>query len=395
MRRRKKGTTYRVKRLEGLLNATFMNKDVAHLQDDLWGRWGAAIPRLADRKPTLPVTLRAELISKETPALTDELLAKLLSYQPAAGVVRSADSSGAVTAGEYIADVFFDVWKNGKMPGGRRREKPEKTWKEMERALNKIVYELEYAYDDDGEKLRDDDGNVVAHWGSAAFAHHVLDEVTAETVFALDQRVSDLGIGLEVWRKVRSFLRQMFAYARLDKDSGFALERANPVDDVPPPAVEKRPRRAYLPDVVEGIRADFYYVAVLSNAGIRRVRGGPRIWTPGDVPIPADPEYALDSADRVEAGAYAGLRPSELFGAHGCAYRRAAPLHLRIDERHVGNDHKSGTKSRSYPEKHVLMLGTLPAMIAERAGSAGADGILFPYPGTDRYFTKDEYKNWR
>ena len=55
----------------------------------------------------------------------------------------------------------------------------------------------------------------------------------------------------------------------------------------------------------------------------------------------------------------------------------------------------AGTKSSRYPEKDVFLLGPLPKTLARRAKAAGSDGLLFPYPGTDRLWTESEYRNWR
>jgi hypothetical protein len=48
-----------------------------------------------------------------------------------------------------------------------------------------------------------------------------------------------------------------------------------------------------------------------------------------------------------------------------------------------------------HPEKDVFLLGPLPKTMARRAAGAGPDGLLFPYPGTDRLWTESEYRNWR
>jgi hypothetical protein len=43
----------------------------------------------------------------------------------------------------------------------------------------------------------------------------------------------------------------------------------------------------------------------------------------------------------------------------------------------------------------VFLLGPLPKTIARRAAAAGPDGLLFPYPSTDRLWSESEYRNWR
>jgi hypothetical protein len=68
-------------------------------------------------------------------------------------------------------------------------------------------------------------------WGKAAAAWIPLRDFDIEHVHALAGRVDDDGIGKEIWRKVRSFLKQLIDYAKLRND--YPRERANPVDARP------------------------------------------------------------------------------------------------------------------------------------------------------------------
>lgn len=263
-RKRKDGVVYRVRRdRDGGLTASFKSQGAANLQDALWGRWGARIPLLADREPTLPVTLRAVLLSRDTADLSDDLLARLLSFQPIAGVAGA--SRDGLTVGEYIIEVFSPKWRAGTLPGGTSKPKAQKTIDEMTRGLNKIVFELEYEYDANGKKLLGDDGETKAAWGSSAIAWASLENVRSGDILRLDARVRAVGIGLEVWRKVRGFLLQMFEYAALDTESGYGEELRNPVTVVKaPPQSKPNARAAYLPTVVEQIRADYLELAAMA-----------------------------------------------------------------------------------------------------------------------------------
>jgi hypothetical protein len=391
-RNRKKGLTFRVKRFEGRLTATFTNRPAAELQDALWARWGESIPVLMDKQPQVPLTLRTRLLDKRTAELSDQLLADLLARHPAASHVISSES---LTVGEYIVETFLDVWEEGRAPGARSGRRGDDTVKEMKRSLNNIVFELEYEVDENGNALRADGRRVVVGWGDDAWAWTPMDQVTAQSFLALDQKVKKLGYGLEVWRKVRNFLDQMFRYARLDASSGFPPDRANPIRDVPAPRQQRRVKRqAYLPDVVEEIRADFLFLAALSAAGVRRVRGGEEIETPGGVPIPPNPEFAIQAADLVEMLAYGGVRPGEALGAMGKGHNAKKPDYFRVDQRNVNANIVPGTKSLAYDWKDVRLLGPLPESIARKAAAAGKNGLLFPQLGTSRPWSKSAYKNW-
>src|SRR5262249_34704203 len=151
---------------------------------------------------------------------------------------------------------------------------------------------------------------------------------------------------------VRSFLKQLVDYAQLKKD--FPRERANPVTLVaPPPQTGVRlVRRPYPPDIVERIRADFLALEALARAGSRRTRGR-NLATPAGVPVPPGPEFAVTSADLVEALAYGGFRPGEILAACGRHYspEDLGPTYLRICQRNVDGVVVRGTKSTRFPEK--------------------------------------------
>src|SRR5262249_7317561 len=153
-------------------------------------------------------------------------------------------------------------------------------------------------------------------WGEAAAAWIPLRDFDVEHVLALAEKVDAEKIGQEVWRKVRSFLKQLVDYAQLKKD--FPRERANPVTLVAPPPQTgvKLVRKPSSPEVVERIRADFLVLEALARTGVRRSRGK-RVETPAGVPVPAAPDFAQTSADLVEALAYGGFRPGEILAACG------------------------------------------------------------------------------
>jgi hypothetical protein len=245
--------------------------------------------------------------------------------------------------------------------------------------------------------MRDDDGRLIdLGWGETAAAWIPLRDFDIEHVLAMAEKVDDEGIGKEIWRKVRSFLKQLVDYAQLKKD--FPRDRANPVTLVAPPPQTgvKLVRRPYAPEIVERIRADFLALAIIARRGSRRARGR-KIQTPGGVPVPPTAEFAATSADLVEALAYGGFRPGEILAAFGRHYAPddLGPKYLRICQRNVDGAIVPGTKSSRYPEKDVFLLGPLPRTIGRRASDAGSDGLLFPYPGTDRLWTESEYRNWR
>src|SRR3954453_1865572 len=83
--------------------------------------------------------------------------------------------------------------------------------------------------------------------------------------------------------------------------------------------------------------------------------------------------------------------------ACGCHYapEDLGAKYLRICQRNVDGVIVAGTKSSRYPEKDVYLLGPLPQTLARRAALAGPDRLLFPYPGTERLWTENEYRNWR
>jgi hypothetical protein len=248
-----------------------------------------------------------------------------------------------------------------------------------------------------GWRVRDAEGRLIdLGWGVGAAAWIPLREFDIEHVLALAEKVDKDKIGKEVWRKVRSFLKQLVDYAQLKKD--FPRERPNPVTLVaPPPQTGIRlVRRPYPPEIVERIRADFLALEELAREGVRRARGK-EVETPAGVPVPPTEGFAKTSADLVEALAYGGFRPGEILAACG---RHYAPddlgsNYLRISQRNVDGAIVAGTKSSRYPDKDVFLLGPLPKTLARRAAVAGPDGLLFPYPGTDRLWTESDYRNWR
>lgn len=388
--RRKSGLRYRVKRKEGALQATFRHRGVAELQDALWARWGGRVPVLDDREPKLPLPLRARLLSPDTVDLSEGLLGDLLAHHPAASPLAGG---GAPMLGEYIVDRFFPVWAQGRIPGARPEAKATKTVAEMKRALNRLVFELEREQGEAGGRGRAS-AAPAGRWGTDAIAWTPLDQVTAKQIQSLDQKVKEAGVGHEVWRKVLNFLSQLFDYALLDAQACYPESRTNPARRIRPPRQATRRRRALLPDNVEAIGFRFLELAALSEARRKRCRGGARVETPGGVPIPASPEYALDSVDLIRLLGYGGFRPSEALGATAGAYDPAMPGYVRIDRRNVQGVILSGTKSTRYPQRHVKLLGPLEETIERRAHAAAPDGLLFHRPGGDEPWTASDYRNW-
>ena len=258
------------------------------------------------------------------------------------------------------------------------------------------MLETQWTLDKRGWRVRDEEGNYTdSGWGDTAAAHIPLKDFDIEHVMALAEKVDTDGMGKEIWRKVRSFLSQLIDYAQAMND--YPRERPNPVKQVAAPTQTGvgRVRKPYLPDIVEKIRADFLELEALAQAGIRRVRGTV-LDTPGGVPVPAV-DYGAMSADIVEAIAYGGFRPQEVLEAVG---RHHAPdglgeSYVHICQRNRDGEIIPGTKSSRYPEKDVLLLGPLALTMGRRAAAVGPDGLLFPYPGTTRPWTEEEYRKWR
>jgi hypothetical protein len=141
-----------------------------------------------------------------------------------------------------------------------------------------------------------------------------------EHVLALAEKVDDDGIGKEIWRKVRSFLRQLIDYAKLRNDD--PRDRANPVTLVPAPAQTgvRLVRRPYLPEIVEEMRSGFLELeAPLPHR--RPPSAGRLVETPAGVPVPPVAGFGQTSADLVEAIAYGGFRPGETLAAPGVTTR--------------------------------------------------------------------------
>jgi hypothetical protein len=391
---------YRVRRLEGKLSASFRVKAAAELQDALWARWGEQVPVLVDRAPKLSRPLETRLLSARSGReIPPALLASLLAAHPARAepAVSSADDIGPLL-GEYVVE-FFPKWAEGKvvLRGNSARPKARKTIAIVQDGLHRVVFETRWKRDEHGWRVRDGEGRFVdLGWGEAAAAWIPLRDFDIEHVLALAEKVDAEKIGREIWRKVRSFLKQLIDYAQLKKD--FPRERPNPVTLVAPPPQTgvKLVRRPYPPEIVERIRADFLALEDIARRGARRARGR-KVETPAGVPVPPTPEFAAASADLVEALAYGGFRPGEILAACG---RHYAPddlgsKYLRICQRNVDGVIVAGTKSSRYPEKDVFLLGPLPKTLARRAAIAGPDGLLFPYPATEQLWTESEYRNWR
>jgi hypothetical protein len=398
--RESRRSPYRVRRLGGRLTASFKMKAAAELQDALWARWGEQIPVLSDQTPKLSRALETRLLNgARGRVISPALLASLLAVQPARLDVHpvEVDDVGPLL-GEYVVD-FFPRWAEGKviLRGSSAQPKARKTIDIVQDGLHRIVFETRWKRDEHGWRARDSSGRLIdLGWGEGAAAWIPLGDFDIEHVLALAEKVEDEKIGKEIWRKVRSFLKQLVDYAQIKKD--FPRERANPVTLVraPPQTGVRLIRKPYLPEIVEQIRADFLVLAAIARKGDRRTRGK-KVDTPAGVPVPPLPDFAVMSADLVEALAYGGFRPGEILAACG---RHHAPEdlgknYLRICQRNVDGAIVAGTKSSRYPEKDVFLLGQLPKTVARRAAVAGPDGLLFPYPGTQRLWTESDYRNWR
>jgi hypothetical protein len=300
--------------------------------------------------------------------------------------------------GEYIVD-FFPKWAEGKvvLRGASDAPKARKTIEIIQDGLHRIVFETQWQRDERGWRARDDVGRPIdLGWGKSAAAWIPLRDFDMEHVLALAEKVDKEGIGKEIWRKVRSFLKQLIDYAKLKND--YPRDRANPVTLVPGPTQSgvRLVRRPYLPEIVEDIRADFLVLEALCRAGARRSRGR-SVETPAAVPVPPVPGYGATSADLVEAIAYGGFRPGEILAALGCHYAPSdlGERYIHVCQRNVDGQIVPGTKSTRYPDKDVYLLGPLAVTMARRARTAGPEGLLFPYPGTDRLWSESEYRNWR
>jgi hypothetical protein len=391
---------FRVRRLGGRLTASFSVKGAAELQDALWARWGDQIPVLADQAPKLSRTLETRLLNgSRVRAISPALLTNLLAAHPARAEPTTSfvDDIGPLL-GEYVVD-FFPKWAEGKviLRGSSAQPKARKTIDIVQDGLHRIVFETRWKRDEHGWRARDSSGRLIdLGWGEGAAAWIPLREFDIEHVLALAEKVDHDRIGKEIWRKVRSFLKQLVDYAQLKKD--FPRERANPVTLVraPPQTGVRLVRKPYPPEIVEEIRADFLVLDAVARRGVRRARGT-KVETPAGVPVPPVPDFAETSADLVEALAYGGFRPGEILAACGGHYapEDLGGNYVRISQRNVDGAIVAGTKSSRYPEKDVFLLGPLGKTLARRAGAAGLDGLLFPYPGTDRLWTESDYRNWR
>ena len=96
--------------------------------------------------------------------------------------------------------------------------KARKTIDIVQDGLHRIVFETRWKRDEHGWRVRDAGGRLVdLGWGKAAAAWIPLRDFDMEHVLALAEKVDDEGIGKEIWRKVRSFLKQLIDYAKLKK----------------------------------------------------------------------------------------------------------------------------------------------------------------------------------
>jgi hypothetical protein len=325
------------------------------------------------------------------------LLAELLSAHPARHEAHPPAQEEPLL-GEYIVD-FFPRWAEGKvvLRGASGSPKARKTIEIVQDGLHRIVFETQWRRDERGWRLRDEAGRPIdVGWGKDAAAWIPLRDFDMEHVLALAERVDEEGIGKEIWRKVRSFLKQLIDYAKLRNE--YPRDRANPVTLVPGPvqAGVRLVRRPYLPEIVEEIRADFLELEALFHSGVRRTRGS-SLKTPADVPVPPVAGFGETSADLVEAIAYGGFRPGEILAVLGGHYAPGdlGQQYVHVCQRNVDGRIVPGTKSTRYPDKDVYLLGPLASAMARRAKRAGPDGLLFPYPGSDRLWTESDYRNWR
>jgi hypothetical protein len=385
---KKKGISYRVKRLEGRLTATFYEIEAARLQDALWGRWGAAIPVLADQKPKVAATLIGSLVDPKAAEISPALLANLFAAHPAREAALIADSACPLLA-EYL-ETFLALWKSGSVPGRKKTPQSEKNAHFMEEALNRLILKILYERDSRGWRVRNEKGLPFVHpdrYAPDALGLMPLDQIRPKHILALDEEVKELRVGMEVWRKVLSFLQQLFDRAMIEE-----LVETNPVQPIKkPPQSSAHARSAMLPDALELIRADFLYLEELAKT---RVRGRKVTDSPAGVAVPEASGYARWSADFVEALGYSSCRPGELRAATADDLVEGR---LKIRRRSVNGESQAGTKSKRYPTKDVFLLGPLAASLARRAESAATtkSRLLFPFPGTERQMTDEEYRRWR
>ena len=156
------------------------------------------------------------------------LLASLLAAHPerSSPVPESiADDSGPLL-GEYVVE-FFPKWAEGKVTlrGSSAKPKARKTIEIVQEGLHRIVFETRWKRDSHGWRVRGGDARFIdLGWGKTAAAWIPLRDFDIEHVLALAEKVDDEGIGKEIWRKVRSFLKQLVDYAQLKND--FPRERA-------------------------------------------------------------------------------------------------------------------------------------------------------------------------
>ena len=267
---------YRVRRLGGKLTASFSVRSAAEIQDALWARWGDRIPVLVDQTPKLGRALEARLLNGVAgptyPLRFSRAYSRYILREPKTPFPLSRILEPLL--GEYVVD-FFSKWAEGKviLRGSSTQPKARKTIEIVQDGLHRIVFETRWERDERGWRVRDEHGFFVdLGWGDGAAAWIPLREFDIEHVLALAEKVEKEKVGKEIWRKVRSFLKQLIDYAQLKND--FPRGRANPVTLVaaPPQTGVRLVRKPYTPDIVEEIRADFLVLEALVRDAVRRTR---------------------------------------------------------------------------------------------------------------------------
>ncbi len=334
-------------------------------------------------RPRFRLTFSHGSSIRRTHELSPGLLAQLLARHPARGVIVDRQSR-TLTFGEHLA-TFLEDWRLDRLPGRRGVPKANKTESIIVDALNRFIYKLNYERDHRGWRTKDADGNhiVIGGWGEAAIAWEPLDQINTKLLLALDKEVKEAGVGSEVWRKTLNFIQQALDYAVLE---GVLPQNPMRLIPKPPQTGRKKVRRPFLPDLVEAIRADFLLLDELAR---HRVRGSRPLEALPGVPVPEIGGFGAWAADLVEALAYSGCRPGELFAAAG---HHLDDHRLIVERRGVNGQLVDGTKSSAYPDKRVYLLGPLPESLARRAGES--DELLFVYPGSGRQITESEYRRF-
>jgi hypothetical protein len=403
-RRKGRRCPFRVRRLGRELEASFANEDAAKLQDELWKRWRHEMPVIADQQPKVPAQLLARILEKNgsqqlDPALLADFLAAHPARDMAAAPIESAED--AELFGDYIAS-YFPIWADGTALTARTAVKADQTVKDMQEWLNKYVLEIVWELDPDtGYRVRDKEGDRIDHgWGLGAIAGTPIADLRPRHFVALFKQMAAAGVGQEVQRKLRGFLKQALQEAFLEEK--YPQELRNPVEAVPAPKQPgtRKVRKPYLPEIVELIRADFLELDRIFDEGVRRTRRI-HVDTPAGVPIPEVAGFGEFSADLVENVAYAAVRPGEATALTKRSYapselEDAAFRYMLVTQRNRDGIIIDGTKSSEFKTKLVYLLGALPQTLLRLCDRVdGDDDLLLPYPGTNRAMTKAEYKYWR